>query len=89
MIYYIDAHLNASLAIKAGIAAFLITFAEFIVGLFVNRMFHMGVWDYSGMRFNLLGQICPLFSLFWFFLAFPAFGLCRLLNLGLFSRMHL
>jgi uncharacterized membrane protein len=50
----------------------IITGIEFSVGCIVNRTFGMNVWDYSEQRFNILGQICPLFSLFWFVLSFPA-----------------
>ncbi len=52
-----------------------ITAVEFTAGVVVNLMFRMDVWDYSGMRFNLLGQVCPQFSLMWFFLCVPAFWL--------------
>jgi uncharacterized membrane protein len=41
----------------------IITSPEFIVGCIVNRGLHMNVWDYSAQKFNLLGQICPLFSI--------------------------
>lgn len=50
----------------------IITSAEFIVGCVVNIAFHMNVWDYSDEKFNILGQICPLFSLGWFFICIPA-----------------
>ena len=47
--------------------AFVIT-TEFLVGLLVNRILHLRVWDYSDSRFHLLGQICLEFSFIWFFL---------------------
>ena len=50
----------------------IITSLEFIVGCIVNRGLHMKVWDYSGEKYNLLGQICPLFSVLWFLLCIPA-----------------
>lgn len=50
----------------------IITSAELVVGCIVNRLLGWGVWDYSGMRFNLLGQICPLYCVMWFILSFPA-----------------
>ena len=31
----------------------------------------MDVWDYSAMAGNLLGQICPLYSVLWFLLCIP------------------
>jgi len=46
--------------IKCGI---FITAAEFITGLIVNRWLGLGIWDYSDLPFNLMGQICPHFAL--------------------------
>lgn len=53
-----------------------ITSLEFAVGMVVNVALGWNVWDYSDKAFNLYGQICPLFSLGWFFLSIPAFMLC-------------
>ncbi len=52
-----------------------ITAAEYSVGCIVNRLLHWNVWDYSGRFLNLHGQICPLFTFFWFLLSVPAIGL--------------
>ena len=38
---------------------------EFITGLIVNIWLGLGVWDYSNMKFNIMGQICPQFALLW------------------------
>ena len=54
------------------ISALAVTAAEFATGCLVNRVLKMQVWDYSGMPFNLLGQICVLYSMLWGFLSFPA-----------------
>ncbi len=51
----------------------LITVVEFVSGVVVNLIFRLNVWDYSGMRFHLLGQVCPQFSGMWFLLCIPAF----------------
>lgn len=58
----------------------IITVLELLVGLLVNKLFHWHVWDYSARPLNLFGQICPLFSLCWFLLSFPACMLCKLLK---------
>lgn len=79
-IYLIETRLHLPLWVKAGLGCILITSAEFAVGILVNRILHWNVWDYSGMRLNVLGQICPLFSFFWYLLSFPALYLCRWLH---------
>ena len=48
-----------------------ITTIELIVGIVANIVLKMQVWDYSKMRGNLLGQICPQFSFLWFMLCLP------------------
>lgn len=64
----------------------IITALEFIVGCIVNRRFHLGVWDYSQRPGHILGQICPLFSLIWFMLSFPAMLLSFFIKGKLFSE---
>lgn len=51
------------------IGTVIITSAEFIAGLILNIWLGLGIWDYSQVPFNLLGQICPQFSLLWAFLS--------------------
>lgn len=60
-----------SLFLRCGLGAALITAVEFAVGMLVNRMLHWHVWDYSDRFLNIKGQICPLFSLYWFLLNLP------------------
>ena len=50
-----------------------VTCAEFCVGVLVNRVLKMGVWDYSDKWLHLFGQICPLYMGLWF-------GLCLVLS---------
>ena len=50
------------------VSSLIITTLEFIAGCIVNLWLGWGVWDYSTMPFNLLGQICLPFSLIWVFL---------------------
>ena len=38
---------------------------EFITGLIVNVWLGLGIWDYSNLPFNLMGQICLPFALLW------------------------
>lgn len=77
-IYHInDKRKDEPLVRRCVYGCLLITVLELAVGLLVNRVFHWNVWDYSTKRFNLFGQICPLFSFFWFLLCFPACFLCK------------
>lgn len=45
--------------------AVVITAVEFIFGAILNVRLKLNVWDYSRMKYNLMGQICPAFSLIW------------------------
>lgn len=47
----------------------IITTLEFITGYIVNIRLGWAVWDYSDRWGNLLGQICPLYSFYWFLLS--------------------
>lgn len=50
---------------KAAICAVGVTAVEFVFGLIFNILLDMNVWDYSGMPLNILGQVCPLFTILW------------------------
>ena len=51
------------------IAACGITVIELTTGLILNVWLGLNVWDYSNMPGNFLGQICPQFTVLWFFLS--------------------
>lgn len=51
------------------ISSFVITAVEFISGLIVNVWLGLNVWDYSDKPYNLMGQVCILYSVIWFFLS--------------------
>ena len=61
----------------------MITAVEFETGLLVNLTLGWGVWDYSDMPLNLMGQICPAFTLAWLALSVPGTELCTLLRRSL------
>jgi len=48
-----------------------ITGAEFAAGCVVNLWLGWGVWDYSDLPGNVLGQICPQFAALWCFVSGP------------------
>ena len=41
------------------------TALEFVAGLILNVWLGLGIWDYSNLPGNVLGQICPQFTLAW------------------------
>lgn len=45
--------------------AALVIAAELLAGLVLNVWLGLGIWDYSGLRWNLWGQICPQFAVLW------------------------
>ena len=58
------------------LSACAITAVELAVGCIVNLWLHMGVWNYSDEPFNFLGQICLLYSFYWFLISIPCDLLC-------------
>ncbi len=71
---------NKSLFFKCLMGCLIITGLELVVGIIVNRQLHLNVWDYSEQSFNLLGQICPLFSFLWFLISIPAIYLSKFMK---------
>ena len=51
------------------IGTIIITYFEFITGCIVNIWLGWGIWDYSNIPGNILGQICPEFSFLWFWIS--------------------
>ncbi|MDD6800488.1 MAG: hypothetical protein PUE85_08765 [Firmicutes bacterium] len=81
-VYAIDKkYIDKPLWRKCITGCLVITSVEFVVGIIVNKLLHLNVWDYSEKFLNISGQICPLYSFFWFILCFPAFGICRIVSL--------
>ena len=63
----------------------IVTALEFLTGCVVNLRLHWAVWDYSANRFQLLGQVCALYSFLWVFVLVylqmrgqPGFGLSQM-----------
>lgn len=64
-VYPRELSLISQMVISAGI----VTVVEFVTGLIVNVWLGLNVWDYSEQPYNLMGQICLLFSVFWFLIS--------------------
>ena len=54
---------------QSAVCGVAITAVEFIAGLILNVWLGMGVWDYSAMPGNIMGQVCPQFLVMWVVLA--------------------
>ncbi|NLN14697.1 MAG: hypothetical protein GX185_03730 [Tissierellia bacterium] len=67
------------------VACITITLMEFSFGLIFNVVLGLDLWDYSKNSYNLMGQICLKYSIFWFFLSLPAILLYDYLNYLLFG----
>ena len=50
---------------QVAIGTIIATALEFVAGLILNVWIGLGVWDYSNLPWNVLGQICPQFTLAW------------------------
>lgn len=46
-------------------AFFLLSIWEYIVGVFLEKVFQTKYWDYSHLKFNFQGRICLKNSIFW------------------------
>ncbi|HWT76380.1 MAG TPA: hypothetical protein VN258_16910 [Mobilitalea sp.] len=60
-----DMAILSQMVISAGI----VTTVEFIIGLIVNVWMKLNVWDYSNKPYNVMGQVCLLYTNIWFFLS--------------------
>lgn len=77
---------DVNILLRCLLGALVITSLEFAVGAVVNLGLGWDVWDYSEKPFNIMGQICPLFTLGWFALSLPGFMLCTAVENRLSSR---
>lgn len=78
---------------KTGVLGFLfasavtITLTELLFGIIFNIFLKMNVWDYSGMDYNIAGQICLPYTLLWFALGFPVYYIIGQIKREIFSDM--
>ena len=69
-----------SIFLKAAVCAVGVTAVELIFGVVFNLWLKMNVWDYSHMPMNLMGQICPMFTLIWGGIAIAFLPFVEVLN---------
>lgn len=63
---------DTPLCLQGIIGSLIVTTLEFISGLILNVWLNLDIWDYSRVPFNVMGQICPRFTIGWFFIAIVA-----------------
>lgn len=71
---------TCALWLQALACAGLVTAVEFVAGLVLNVWLGLGIWDYSDLPFNFMGQICLQFFFVWWGLCFvfiPVFDWLR------------
>lgn len=76
IIYYINIFLKRNIFICSLLCAASITAVEFVTGCICNLLLKMNIWDYSGLSYNLCGQICPQYFILWLLLSFLLSPLC-------------
>ena len=53
------------IVVRIVIIGFGMTFIEFIAGLIFIKGLKIRLWDYSNRKGNIMGIVCPIFSLAW------------------------
>lgn len=76
------------LVLQIFIGTAVVTLAEFLSGLVLNVWLGLGIWDYSGIPGNIMGQICPQFSAAWAVLSLVGIILDDYLRYWLFSEQR-
>ena len=62
-----------------------ITFIEWVFGVVVNLYLQLGVWDYSALPYQFMGQVCLRYALAWFGLSLPLTVLLRAVKRRVFA----
>lgn len=78
--YYISKNMQMPFLMKCLLGMVIITGIELVLGVWFNIWLKEGVWDYSNVPLNFMGQICVPFSLAWFFLSGITFKVLERVN---------
>ncbi len=57
--------LTNNLVLLFFVAMFLLTTLEFVTGIFLEKLFHLKLWDYTRYKLNYRGLICVRFAIIW------------------------
>lgn len=72
--------------VQSVLGACMVTTVELVSGLVINRGLQLDVWDYSGLPYNLWGQVCMSYFFLWILVSFLALELHRVLRHMLFGE---
>lgn len=79
----------APIYFKSIVGGVIITMIEFCFGAVFNLGLGMHVWDYSGVRGNILGQICPVYTVLWCLICAPVSYFQQKIEEGKFAKKAL
>ncbi len=79
-LFIINESTRLHILLKALIGTTVITALELSVGIIINKIFNYGVWDYTNLPFNFMGQISLIFSACWYLLSFVSFVLFEIIQ---------
>lgn len=79
----------APIYFKSIVGGGIITMIEFCFGAVFNLGLGMHVWDYSGVRGNILGQICPVYTVLWCLICVPVSYFQQKIEEGKFAKKAL
>lgn len=82
----LDSRWPVPVIVQACMGACLVTVLELLTGLVVNCWLGLGVWDYSSLPLNFMGQVCLYYFVLWIPLSAGAVLLDDLLRRLLFGK---
>lgn len=69
LIYFADIYTkNLHLFIRLFILFLIPSIVEYLMSYFLEKAFHVRLWDYSNYKININGRVCLPYSILWFFL---------------------
>ena len=79
---------HTPLLMQAVLGAVVISAMELLSGLYLNVFLDLRVWDYSGLPYNLLGQVCVAYFFLWIWVAMAGCPLAGRLQQKLFGSIR-
>lgn len=80
VLWFFNEKLRGGVFFKSVIGALFITAVELVAGIIINIFLGLDVWDYSRLPYNFKGQICLVYSFYWFVLCFLFYETVHMLD---------